>query len=258
MTKPKILLSFDIEEFDLPLEYGQKIDESTQFDISWQGLNEMIKILEHLDITATFFVTANFAQQYPSAIRALSDRHEIASHGLYHSHCHPHHLRDSRLILENLTGKPIQGFRMPRLQPVNASALQAAGYHYNSSLNPTYIPGRYNHFFQPRTYHYQQHLLHIPTSVTPLIRFPLFWLSFELFPLPVLQLASAITLKWDHYLCLYFHPWEFTNLQSFCLPNFIKNNCGETMKHKLTAYLHWLNSFSDFITYAQFARYVGD
>ncbi len=76
-----ILLSFDIEEFDIPEEYGQPLEPEIKFEISNRGLSKIIALIEKLDITATFFVTANFALHNPVTIREISKHHEIASHG---------------------------------------------------------------------------------------------------------------------------------------------------------------------------------
>ena len=81
----KILLSFDIEEFDLPEEYNQKIDTKTKLNTSLRGLNKILNLLEKQGIKATFFVTAFFAEEYPEVIKKISQKHEIASHGLVHS-----------------------------------------------------------------------------------------------------------------------------------------------------------------------------
>jgi peptidoglycan/xylan/chitin deacetylase (PgdA/CDA1 family) len=83
--KKSVLLSFDIEEFDIPEEYGQIIDKQTQFYVSLQGLKSILPLLEQLDIRVTFFVTANFAVHHEGIIREISQKHEIASHGFYHS-----------------------------------------------------------------------------------------------------------------------------------------------------------------------------
>ncbi len=80
---------------------------------------------------------------------------------------------------------------MARLQKVPDREIEAAGYTYNSSMNPTYLPGRYNNFFQPRTPYYSNQLLNIPVSVTPLLRFPLFWLSFKTCPFPFINLLAS-------------------------------------------------------------------
>ena len=41
----KILLSFDLEEFDLPLEYDISISKQEQFNFSLKGLKKIIKLL---------------------------------------------------------------------------------------------------------------------------------------------------------------------------------------------------------------------
>jgi hypothetical protein len=127
-----------------------------------------------------------------------------------------------------------------------------AGYSYNSSMNPTFIPGRYNNFFKKRKAHYSGDLFSIPISVTPIIRLPLFWLSFKNLPLKLYQFLSGITLNSDRYLNIFFHPWEFTDISQFNLPNYIKKDSGEKMLKKLEKYLVWLKSKGEFITFSEF------
>ena len=52
-------------------------------------------------------------------------------------------------------------------------------------------------------------LLQIPASVTPWIRFPLFWLSCHNLPMWLYQSLVNRVLKHDGYFVTYFHPWEF-------------------------------------------------
>ena len=247
-----ILLSFDVEEFDVPLEYGQAIAERQQFQVSMQGLDHVLALLERLQVRATFFITANFALHHPATIVAIAQHHEVASHGFYHSVFQTADLARSKQTLEVISGQAVTGFRMARLQPVSDRDIQAAGYCYNSSLNPTYLPGRYNHFFKPRTATYAGTLLNIPVSVTPLIRFPLFWLSFKNLPLWLYKFASKLTLNHDAYLNLYFHPWEFTDIRGYQLPGYIKKHSGQAMLDRLENYLQWIKSYGQFATFADF------
>jgi peptidoglycan/xylan/chitin deacetylase (PgdA/CDA1 family) len=247
-----VLLSFDVEEFDVPEEYGQALPEAVKFAVSRNGLELLLQLLEELQIRATFFTTAHFALHHPALIQHIAQSHEIASHGFFHSAFEVADLAKSRTTLAAIAGTSITGFRMARLQKVNDWDIEAAGYVYNSSVNPTYLPGRYNNFFQPRTAHYTQTLLNIPVSVTPLIRFPLFWLSFKHLPLPLYQLASLWTLQTDHYLSLYFHPWEFTDISPFALPGYIKRHSGHEMLRRLRRYLTWLKSQAEFVPYSEF------
>jgi peptidoglycan/xylan/chitin deacetylase (PgdA/CDA1 family) len=250
--KKSILLSFDIEEFDIPQEYGQIIDKNKQFDVSLQGLKSVLLLLDSLDIKATFFVTANFAIHHQEMILKISQKHEIASHGFYHSSFSLEDLETSRTTLEQITNSRITGFRMPRLMDVDDTALHTAGYQYNSSMNPTYIPGRYNNFFKQRTVYYSNEIWNIPVSVTPRIRFPLFWLSFKNFPLLWMKIATQRTLQYDSYLCIYFHPWEFTDIHDFHLPKFIKRRSGAVMIDRLGKYLIWLKKQGEFMTFSDF------
>jgi hypothetical protein len=69
---------------------------------------------------------------------------------------------------------------MPNLKGIDLSLIKAAGYSYDSSINPTSIPGRYNNLFNQRKIYLdiRSNLIEIPVSVSLLIRFPLFWLIF--------------------------------------------------------------------------------
>ncbi|HEY9606019.1 MAG TPA: polysaccharide deacetylase family protein [Allocoleopsis sp.] len=251
-----ILLSFDVEEFDIPEEYGESIEDSIQIETSLIGLKTILSLLEKLEIAATFFVTANFALHHPGLIKEISNNHEIASHGFYHSTFCLKDLATSKQILEELTGTEVVGFRMVKLQSIDDLEIERAGYKYSSSMNPTYLPGRYNNFFKKRTAYYSGQLLILPISVTPLIRFPLFWLSFKNFPLPLIKVASQLTINTDSYLNIYFHPWEFTDISNFKLPSYIKNLSGSRMVSKLENYLLWLKSQGKFVTISEFQTSV--
>jgi len=252
----KILLSFDIEEFDIPEEYGQLVEDIVKFQVSSKGLKSVILLLDKLNIKATFFITANFALNHKWIVKEISNKHEVASHGYYHSDFVLEDLKKSRQVLSQLTGKRVIGFRMPRLKEVEDREIEKAGYEYNSSMNPTYLPGRYNNFFKTRTRYYSNNLLNIPISVTPLIRFPLFWLSFKNFPLWFIKLASYLTIKKDRYLNIYFHPWEFSDLTKFKLPNYIKKRSGEEMIDRLENYLSWLKTKGEFISLSEFKQKI--
>jgi peptidoglycan/xylan/chitin deacetylase (PgdA/CDA1 family) len=235
-----ILLSFDVEEFDLPMEYGKSLPFSEQLSISTQGTVTILDLLKTVDIKATFFVTANYAINQPHIIkRIVAEGHELASHGYYHSSFTNSHLLESKIALEKLSGAAVNGFRMARMMPVDLAELKRSGYQYNSSLNPTWIPGRYNHFDKPRTWYVEEGTIQLPSSVSPLIRFPLFWLSFHNLPMSFLKWLSFKTYKKDKYLNIYFHPWEFTDLKlpEFGLPGYITKNSGSAFTSRLQNFI---------------------
>lgn len=236
-----ILLSFDIEEFDLPTEYGHHLSFEEQIRVSSEGTRKILACLRKHQIKATFFCTANFALHATSIIEEiLAEKHEIASHGYYHSFFDVTDLKKSKEVLEQITGLPIHGYRMARMMSIPEKEIYNAGYLYDSSLNPTYIPGRYNNFTKPRTYFYQDDVLQLPASVTPIVRFPLFWLACHNLAGFIFRWLALCTLKHDKYLNIYFHPWEFTNLHTFKdfkLPYIITNHSGEGMIKRLDQFI---------------------
>jgi peptidoglycan/xylan/chitin deacetylase (PgdA/CDA1 family) len=253
----KVLLSFDIEEFDMPLEYGKPISFQDQISVSTKGTKIILDILQENQISATFFSTVVFATNAKELIQRISQEgHELSSHGYFHSAFENKHLAESKFELEKLSGKSVTGFRMARMMPVDDGAIEAAGYKYNSSLNPVYLPGRYNNFFKSRTIFKTDSLVQLPASATPAIRIPLFWLSFHNFPLWLYKAACAQTINHDSYLNIYFHPWEFTDLTyaEYGLPKFVSKNSGDQMISRFKLWIQWMkkqgytfSTISDFL-----------
>lgn len=252
-----VLLSFDVEEFDMPLEYNFSISPDEQMRVGKNGLDAIEPILNDSSNTATLFTTANFAMHYPDAIRHLSKQHEIASHTFYHSDFSNEHLLSSRLQLEEITGSQVTGLRMPRMRKVEMEEVKKAGYGYDSSINPTWLPGRYNNFHLPRTLYKENGIIRIPASVSPVLRVPLFWLSFKNLPYAVFKMLAFQTLKKDGYLCLYFHPWEFTDIENYGLPGFTKKLHGEPLLARLHRLLRDLKKEGDCITMNDFVKQKG-
>jgi len=253
---PKVLLTFDVEEFDVPLEYGNNIPFEKQIEVSTIGLHKVIALIEKHNIVCTFFTTATYALQHPELIKSISQKHEIASHGYYHSSFDVQDLKNSRLVLEKIINKPVNGFRMARLAPVDDYEIGVAGYDYNSSINPTFIPGRYNHLNKPRTAFFKGKVVNIPTSVSPLLRIPLFWLSFKNLPLWYYKLLMKLTLKRDKVVSLYFHPWEFTDITDYKLPTYITKHSGDEMLNRLEEIIEVLKKKkAKFITMADYAKW---
>lgn len=255
-----VLLSFDIEEFDMPFEYGKNISFEDQIKISVEGTITILDLLMKNNLKATFFSTVTFAENAPLIIgRIIAEGHELASHGYYHSDFRIGHLLESRLSLEKLSGVKVTGYRMARMMPVDETEVKKAGYHYNSSINPTWLPGRYNNRHLPRTYFMQSGVLQIPASVSPISRFPLFWLSFHNLPLWYYTHLVKRTYQKDNYLNIYFHPWEFTDLtdkERFGFPWYVSKNSGKDMIKRMDRLMQWINkqqyqsaTISEFINY---------
>ena len=226
-----IYLSFDIEEFDMPKEYGYDIAFERQIAISRKGLTAILDLLKKHQMHATFFSTVVFAQQVPDLInRLIEEGHELASHTYYHSDFENEHLKRSKEALEQQFGVTVEGLRMPRMLEVSAEEVKKAGYRYNSSVNPTFLPGRYNKLHVPKRFFNENGLWQIPAAVS-WFRFPLFWLSFHNLPLWLYKFLLKRSVKSIGYAALYFHPWEFTDLhqKEFNFPAYVMRNSGEKM-----------------------------
>ncbi|WP_026999266.1 polysaccharide deacetylase family protein [Eisenibacter elegans] len=252
--KNKILLTFDLEEFDLPIEYGNQIDEKEMFKVTSDGLENLLKILSEYKIRATFFTTANYAEKHPKIIeRIVSENNELASHMYYHSDYDESHILKSKKKLEEISNTSINGIRMPRLKRVNLDKIKEAGYLYDSSLNPTFIPGRYNNLRKQRVLFTDPNtdLKVLPFS-TSIFRIPLFWLSFKNFNLQLYILLCNYALKRDSYLHLYFHPWEFANLSKYKIPFYIKRNSGHIMSTRFKYLLNKLSPTNEYLTITEF------
>lgn len=248
---PVICLTFDLEEFDLPVEYKQEISEKQQMEVTQKGMDVLLPMLDQFDVHSTFFTTANFAQHKQDLIRSLIAKHEIASHSFFHSSFENKDLANSRKALEEITGAPVIGFRMPRMQKVDHQLLIQAGYKYDSSLHPTWIPGRYNHFSKPATIFKENGLVIFPASVTPNFRSPLFWLSFKNFSSAKYCRLVQKCLDAYGYANIYLHPWEFADLSAFKLPKYIAKD-QKQMSAKLQYLLSHFSGKARFSTIQNF------
>jgi len=244
----KILLTFDIEEFDIPLEYKVPITVVEQLQIAKQGMDVVEAVLAQHKVVATLFTTARYAIEFPEQIKRLSEQHEIASHTYYHSSFEKKDLLESRLELERIIGKRVNGLRMPRMKKVDMQWVIEAGYTYDSSINPTFLPGRYNNFHLPRTIYKEEGMLRLPASVSPNLRIPLFWLGFKNMPYFLFRQLAYQTLKKDGYLSLYFHPWEFTDISRYKLPFYVKRHSGRLLTERLSKLINDLKVHGSFAT----------
>lgn len=258
MSKNKVLLSFDVEEFDFPKERGGEISLEEGVKVSSSGLLKILDLLKRKNKKATFFVTGNFANKKPELVKQiLNDGHEVACHGVDHFEPKKSDIKKSKEILEKVIGKKVYGYRQPRMFKISYEDLAEAGYLYDSSVNPAFVPGRYNHFDVPRKPFFKNGILEIPTSVATFMRVPLFWLALHLFPKRTYLRFAIMAANKTGYFATYFHPWEFADeLANYKeVPGYIKKNSGD----KLVERLEWVISSLEkkgfeFETYLEYAK----
>ncbi|MBS1670497.1 MAG: polysaccharide deacetylase, partial [Bacteroidetes bacterium] len=68
-----ILLSFDVEEFDMPLEYNQVINLSEQLKVGNDGMQKILPVINSQNTPCTLFTTATYAIHFPQQIKELSN-----------------------------------------------------------------------------------------------------------------------------------------------------------------------------------------
>ena len=256
-----ILLSFDTEEFDVPREHGVDYSLEEGMKVSVIGTNRILDVLKRNGVRATFFCTGNFSEHAPEVMKRIMDEgHEVACHGVDHWQPADTDFARSKEIVERVTGQTVYGYRQPRMFPVLESEIRRVGYRYNSSLNPAFIPGRYMHLTEPRTWFMKDGVMQIPASVTPWLRFPLFWLSLHNLPQWLYHWLTRRTLNHDGYFVTYFHPWEFYELKEhpeLKMPFIIRNHSGQQMTERLDSLIKMLKVRShEFITFNEFAEKV--
>jgi polysaccharide deacetylase family protein (PEP-CTERM system associated) len=113
----------------------------------------MLELMAEHGVTCTCFVLGWVADKSPDLVRRIADAgHEIASHGyghdLIYSLSHDEFRADlvrSKRLLEDLTGRPVTGYRAPSFSITDWSIdiLQEEGFTYDSSAFPTVAHDRY-------------------------------------------------------------------------------------------------------------------
>lgn len=252
-----VLLSFDIEEFDLPKEHGAEISLEEGVKVSAEGLTRILKFLKKTGAKATFFITGNFAEMRPSLVLKIrDDGHEIACHGVDHFQPSKSDICESKKIVEKIADVKVAGYRQPRMGKIDYEELKRCGYKYDSSVNPAFIPGRYNHLNVPRVPFEKCGVVEVPTSVATFLRVPLFWLALHLFPIKMYIKFARMSLKKTGYFATYFHPWEFADLEDFkSVPSYIKNNSGEKLVERLEKVIVDLQKKGvEFVTYGRYVN----
>ena len=257
----KVCLSFDVGGWDWPRESGVEFPIEEGMKVSEEGAHAVLDVLDRQGVKATFFCTLNFAERAPAVMKRLVvGGHEIAAHGVDHFHQVPEDPFLSKEGLQRLTGEKVVGYRQPRMFPVDDAALAKAGYRYNSSLNPAFVPGRYMHLTTPRTPFVKNGLVQVPASVTPWIRFPLFWLALHLLPEGLYHMLVRRTLRHDGHFVTYFHPWECSSLshraEELKVPRLVRANLGRPMVGRLERLIAALKRVpgTEFVTIRELAE----
>lgn len=248
---PTILLSLDVEEFDAPVARGRAMTMDEQMEWGARGQERVLGLLDSLGARTTMFTTGAFAERHPAMVARAARSHEIASHAHRHATFREEDLATSREVLRSASGQEVLGFRRPRLQATDPAAIARAGYAYDSSVNPVWLPGRYSNLGLPRVPYRVGGILEVPVSATPRLRIPLFWLAWKNLPMPVVRDACERCLAADGLLNLFWHPWEFLDLRGAGLPLHMRRVDGERMCDRFAGFVEWVRGHGRLRTFTE-------
>jgi len=149
---PQSIFSIDVEDwfnlsgtgFEPPVAQWDRLESRVE-----RNLRALFELLAERGSTATCFIIGYFAKRFPHLVReAVAAGHEIASHSYFHRLIYDMSAEEfyqdataSRKLLEDISGKPIRGYRAPAFSvteqtPWFFERLAAAGYEYDSSVFP--------------------------------------------------------------------------------------------------------------------------
>jgi polysaccharide deacetylase family protein (PEP-CTERM system associated) len=142
---------FQVGVFDDVISRDRWDEMPSRVDASVDLLLEM---LARHEATGTFFTLGWLADRRPGLVRRIVDAgHELASHGWWHRRVTSltpeefrRDVRDSRALLEDVSGTAVLGYRAPNFSITPAcewafDVLVEEGYRYDSSVFPIRRPG---------------------------------------------------------------------------------------------------------------------
>jgi polysaccharide deacetylase family protein (PEP-CTERM system associated) len=227
----KNVLTVDVEDYFHVAALAKSIRPEDWDAISPRvstNVHQLLDLFDEKGVKATHFVLGWVAERFPELIREIDSRgHEVASHGYSHQLVYTQtpalfetETRDSKNLLEDIIGKPVQGYRAASYSITRKSLwaldiLAELGFKYDSSIFPI-AHDRYGITGSPKF----PHVLQTPNKNT-MVEYPLstfqimgqsipvagggyfrlypYWLSRFFYRKINQQLAPFV---------FYLHPWE--------------------------------------------------
>ncbi len=229
MTGKKIInaMTIDVEDYfqvSALAPYIPRTEWDTRECRVERNVDEILQMLDHHDVKATFFTLGWIAERYPHVVRSIVDNgHELASHGYAHQRASdqsPEVFFDdvarAKALLEDLSGAAVVGYRAPSFSIGEANlwafdCLERAGHRYSSSIYPI-VHDHYGMPDAPRFAHQVHGLLEIPASTFRLMDRN--WPAsgggyFRLFPYELSRwMLNRVNARDGQAAMFYFHPWE--------------------------------------------------
>jgi polysaccharide deacetylase family protein (PEP-CTERM system associated) len=221
-------LTIDVEDYFQVSALAPYIPRSQWTEIPCRIERNIARIVAMLDehkVKATFFTLGWIAERYPELVRQLiSEGHEVASHGYAHERATNQtpdaflaDIRLAKMVLEDITGKDVIGYRAPSFSvgaanPWAPACIEQAGYLYSSSVYPI----AHDHYGMPGSPRFPHmsfgKLLEIPLTTVRIFKKNLPAAGggyFRLLPYSVSRWCLRRVHAVDKQPAIfYFHPWE--------------------------------------------------
>lgn len=200
----------------------------------WSGLpsrveknfSKLLELFSEENVQVTCFFLGWIGERFPHLVKEAAARgHEIASHGyghrlVYQQSRNDFHddVRHARLLLEDIAGVPVTGYRAPGFSTTNETpwffdALAEAGYQYDSSVFPAARGhgGMRNGRREPHRVGDGEGILEVPITVATLMGKPMCFFGggyLRLFPYWLVRKMAHQVLAEDRPVVFYIHPRE--------------------------------------------------
>ncbi len=225
-------LSVDVEEYYHSLEFEAAVPASERQSLPSrveENVDRVLALLGAHGVRATFFVVGKVAEAHPAMVRKIDgEGHEMACHSYLHevvsrqrSEEFRADIRRAKALLEDLSGKPVVGYRAPnysigRSESWAYDILMEEGFRYDSGIYPIHHD-RYGDPFAPR-FPYEirrnghRRLIEFPIGTVRLlgVNLPIGGGGyFRLFPVNWIRLGiQTVNAREGQPIMFYFHPWE--------------------------------------------------
>lgn len=138
------LLTNDVETTSI---WHNSLRDDTGLKVFKEGMPLLLDLYQKYNIKSTFYFTGYIAKLYPEIVKMIVPYgHEVASHGMSHIKSNGFdvmplekqikHLKESKDLLEDISGQEVISFRAPALRVNNdtVTALEDTGYLIDSSV----------------------------------------------------------------------------------------------------------------------------
>jgi hypothetical protein len=205
---------------DIEPDFGGLLVNDVYFGI--KELPKLERIVKKYDIKLTAFVTGKTLEDSPRVLDSLQYmRSEIEQHSYLHKindHSKINDIEKGIEIHEKLLGHTPLGYRAPQgiIRREEASFLESRGIKFDSSIFPTFFPGRFNRLSFPVDPFIikNSYIVEIPFAVVPKIRIPIGLSYMQLLGLNVFKFLFGVFGLPD--LIVYdFHSYELGKVLSY-------------------------------------------